>query len=82
MKIFVESIDKGIWAAIQNGPFISMLENDKVVSEKPWSQWTEHESKKAQYNCIAKNIIISALTSDDFFSGYHNVNPQRKCGIL
>jgi len=45
MKIFVESIDKEIWDAIQNGPFAPMLENDKVVSKKPWSQWTEHESK-------------------------------------
>jgi len=46
MKIFVESIDRGIWDAIKNGPFVPMLENDKVISEKPWSQWTEHERKK------------------------------------
>ena len=31
------------------------------------SQWTKQESKKAQYDCIAKNIIISALSSDKFF---------------
>jgi len=69
MKIFVESIDKGIWDAIQNGPFVPMLENDKVVSEKPWSQWTEDESKKAQYDCIAKNIITSTLSSGEFLQG-------------
>ena len=68
MKIFVESIDKGIWDAIKNGPFVPMLENDnKVISEKLWFQWAEHESKKAQYDCIAKNIIAHALSSDKFF---------------
>ncbi|XP_068504122.1 uncharacterized protein [Phaseolus vulgaris] len=67
MKIFVESIDKGILYAIQNGHFVPMLENDKVISEKPWSQWTEHESKKAQYDCIAKNIIAFTLNFDEFF---------------
>jgi len=23
-----------------------MLENEKVISEKPWSEWIEHEIKK------------------------------------
>ena len=67
MKIFVESIDKGIWNAIKYGPFIPMVENEKVIYEKPWSQWTEQESKKVQYDCIAKDIITSALSSDQFF---------------
>jgi len=67
MKIFVESIDKGIWNAIKNGPFIPMVEDEKFISKKPWSQWTEQESKKAQYDCIAKNIITFALSSDEFF---------------
>jgi len=44
-----------------------MLEKDKVFSEKPWSQWTELESKRAQYDCIAKNIITFALNFDEFF---------------
>jgi len=35
MKIFVKSIDKGIWDAIKNGHFVPMLENDKVICEKP-----------------------------------------------
>jgi len=67
MKIFLESIDKGIWDAIKNGHFIPMIENEKVIYEKHWSQWTEQERKKAQYDCIAKNIITSALSSDEFF---------------
>jgi len=44
-----------------------MVENEKVIYEKPWSQWNEQESKKAQYDCIAKYIITFALSSDEFF---------------
>ncbi|XP_068483372.1 uncharacterized protein [Phaseolus vulgaris] len=67
MKIFVESIDRRIWDAIENGPFIPKDEKDNVSTVKPWSQWTESESKKAKFDCIAKNIITSALNSDEFF---------------
>jgi len=52
-----------------------MLENDKMIFEKPWSQWTEHKSKKAYYDCIANNIITFALISDGFFR-------MSQCGIL
>jgi len=38
MKIFVESLDKGICDAIENGPFIPKLEKDGSSIEKPWSQ--------------------------------------------
>ena len=69
MKIFVESLDKGIWDAIENGPFIPMLEKDDVSIEMFWSQWTDAENKRAKFDCIAKNIITSALNSDEFFQG-------------
>ena len=67
MKIFVESLDKGIWDAIKNDPFIPKFEKDGSSIEKPWSQWTDAENKKAKFDCIAKNIITSALNSDEFF---------------
>jgi len=35
--------------------------------DKPQSKWIDSESKKAQYNCIAKNIIISSVNLDEFF---------------
>jgi len=38
MKIFVESLDKGIWDAIENDPFIPKFEKDGVFIEKSWSQ--------------------------------------------
>ncbi|XP_068503940.1 uncharacterized protein [Phaseolus vulgaris] len=67
MKIFVESLDKGIWDAIENGPFIPKLENDGVSIKKPWSQWTDAKNKRAKFDCIAKNIITFALNSNEFF---------------
>ena len=35
MKIFVESINRGIWNSITNGPFVPKLEKDYVFIEKP-----------------------------------------------
>ena len=35
--------------------------------EKHRSQWADAENKKAKFDCIAKNIITSALNSDEFF---------------
>jgi len=67
MKIFDESLDKGIWDTIENGPFIPKFEKVGSSIEKPWSQWTDSENKKAKFDCIAKNIITSALNSDEFF---------------
>jgi len=67
MKIFVESLDRGIWDAIENDPFIPKLEKDGVFIEKPWSQWTDAENKRAKFYCIAKNIITSTLNYDEFF---------------
>jgi len=34
MKIFVESIDKGIWDAIVNGPFVPKFEKKMMFSLK------------------------------------------------
>jgi len=81
MKIFVESLDKGIWDSIENDPFIPKFEKDGSSIQKPWSQWTDAENKKAKFDCIAKNIITSALNSINF-SRYHNVHRPRKCGTL
>jgi len=38
MKIFVESIDQGIWDAIENGPFIPKIKNGGSFTKKHWSQ--------------------------------------------
>jgi len=67
MKIFVESLDIGIWDEIENDPFIPKFEKDGSFIEKPWSQWADAENKKAKFDCIAKNIITSSLNSNEFF---------------
>ena len=66
-KIFVESLYKGIRDAIENGLFFPNIEKDGFSIEKPWSQWIDAENKNAKFDCIAKNIITSALNSDEFF---------------
>jgi len=67
MKIFIESLDRGIWDAIVNGPFIPKTVVDEVTIDKPCSEWSDYESMKAQFDCMAKNIITSALSLDEFF---------------
>ena len=65
MKFFLESLDKGVWDAVVNGPFkpIKIVEWKTVLKE--FSQWTLDENKRAHYDVRAKNIISSALTLDD-----------------
>ena len=38
IKIFVESIDQGIWDSIKNGPFIPKVKKNGSFIKKPWSQ--------------------------------------------
>jgi len=67
MKIFMESIDSCIWEVVVHGPYVPMqvVKDEEVV--KPKSEWSESEKKKAQYDHVAKNIITSSLTMDEFF---------------
>ena len=67
IKIFMESIDSCIWEVVVHGPYVPMqvVKDEEVV--KPRSEWSESEKKKAQYDLVAKNIITSSLTMDDFF---------------
>jgi len=67
MKIFMESIDYCNWEVVVHGPFLPLyVVKDETVA-KPISKWNESEKKKAQYDLVAKNIITSALTIDEFF---------------
>ena len=67
MKIFMESIDIGIWDVVVNGPFIPMHVVKKENVKKAWSEWSGSEKNKAQYDFVAKNIITSALNMDKFY---------------
>ena len=67
MKFFIESLDRGIWDVIVNGRYVRKTVVDGVIINKPWSEWSDYESKKAQFDCMAKIIITSALNLDEFF---------------
>ena len=67
MKIFMESIDQGIWDSIENGPNIPKFKKNGSFITKPWSQWTNDECKMAKLDCTAQNIIASALDTNEFF---------------
>ena len=82
MKIFLESINRRIWDNIENNPFIAKVENNNVFIETPWSQWIKSESKRAQFDCIAKHIITSALNSDEFFKVLKCVSTMNMWDIL
>ena len=56
MKIFVDSIDRKIWDVITNSSFIPLLETNTVFSK----------NKEGNLDCIAKNIIVAALDSNEF----------------
>ena len=57
MKMFTESIDRGIWNAIVNGPFIPIHVVDGVPTVKSFEELTDLENKKMQHDCVVKNII-------------------------
>jgi len=68
MKTFLESIDKGLWDVVVNGPFVpTKTVNDKKNYEE-YSLWTLDENKSAHYDYDVrdKNIISSVLTLDEF----------------
>jgi len=64
MKIFMQSIDIGIWDVVLNGPFIPM---HVVKEENIKKEWSETKKKKAQYDSVEKSIITSTLNMDEFF---------------
>jgi len=67
MQIFLESIDRSIWNTILNGPFVPVNIINEVQEPKSFAQWTVDENRRAQYDVKARNIILSALTLDEFY---------------
>jgi len=70
MKIFIESIDRGIWNAIVNGPYIPMSVVNGVSVEKSYDELSEAENKRVQYDCVVKMN----------FSEYLSVARLKRCG--
>jgi len=66
LKIFIESINQGIWDVIVNEPYTPKHVDNKQV-DKPWNLWAEEERRHAQYDCTIKNILNSSLNMDELF---------------
>jgi len=47
MQIFLESIDRGIWDVIHNGPFVTMIVTNNMMEEKDFSLKTTDEARRA-----------------------------------
>jgi len=82
IKIFIESIDRGIESARVNGPYISMSVVNGVPVKKSFDELTDAENKKVQYDCVVKNIITSALNLDEFFRVSHCSSAKEMWDIL
>jgi len=50
MKIFIESINKGIWDATMNEPYTPKCNFENKRVDKPLNEWTEEERRGAQYD--------------------------------
>jgi len=46
MKIFIESIDMGIWFVIINGPYVSIHVINIRFVNKPWADCSKIRNKK------------------------------------
>ena len=53
-----------------------------VFTVKPCSEWTESDNKKAKYDWIAKNIITSTLSCDEFYRVSHFESAKEMWDIL
>jgi len=67
-KVFIKSIDRGISNAIVNGLYIPMSIVNGVSVVKSFDELSKAENTGVQNDCVAKNIITSALNLDEFFS--------------
>jgi len=67
MQIFLEFVDKVIWDVVVNRPFILVITINDVQEAKPFGQWTVDESRRIQFVVRARNIMLSALTLDEFY---------------
>lgn len=72
MCIHINSINRNVWNAIQNGPFeITMPNADDVVVPKSEAQWNMEDEKKWSCDWKARNILISTLEVDEYYSVSH-----------
>jgi len=67
MRVFLDSVDRGVGDVVVNGPHIPKVVVDGKEVEKYFNSCTPKESRHAQYNVRAKDILASILTLDEFY---------------
>lgn len=67
MKIFMESVNRGIWQAVVNGYTIPTQVVNNETIEKLHESWSIEEIRRSEYDSKAMNIIHSLLNSGEFF---------------
>lgn len=68
MLIFLEANGLDVLDAVENGPYIPHnLSANGTKTNKPRVDWDDEDKKRVGYNAKAKNIIIAALSGDEFF---------------
>jgi len=73
----IESFDRGVGNTISNGLYVLKTMFDGQIVNNPWSEWSDFESKKAQFDSMAKNIITLALNLDEFFRVSQSFLPKK-----
>lgn len=56
MKIFLESIDKGVWDVVVNSPYEHVKVVDGKTVKRNFTKWNLDESKRAHYDVKTKNV--------------------------
>ena len=68
MRVHINSIDRNVWTAIQNGPFQITMRNDAgAIVPKPEDQWNEMDEKKWSCDWRGRNMIISTLGVYEYY---------------
>lgn len=71
MSVHIMSIDMEVWNSIKNGRFNPTKVVDGVVQYKTEEEWTDDDKKKVQYDLKARNILISAIGVNEYYSISH-----------
>jgi hypothetical protein len=72
MRVHINSVDRLVWAAIENGQFqITMTNAAGAIVPKPKDDWNEKDEKKWSCDWRARNMLISALGVDEYYRVSH-----------
>lgn len=80
--VHLMSVDIKYQLAIKGGPFVPQKVVDGVSVVKPPKDWNEAETKMASYDLKARNILITSLSMNVYFTISHCKMAQAMCNYL